>query len=447
MSAAGPDTDPLERWRDREGAPNMPRPVHYGTGKPGPPPPDPEDARYTGSGRATRQTTGAMDLQTMYDPVVEDLGETFEFENPREEIGITFHPQTKWETTPEAHVEGVERPDPLTGGTRPRTEHMILQPTRYGVNASRHAEWAPSGTWGERPASEGEPSELHESHGILRVVTSPWADHPGWEDVYDPGDRKVMRPSEFPTPGDDPMAPINIPVIAQRQFSPAYSRPRGRVGDTVGPIGGVREEDESEEMYEIMEGADSYFYKFLATPEMDIGRPVREGEDSADFTPGHRLALPSLLVQIQHSRPPGAMPYPTVRPPMYSEAIDATTGNAHVSATVATPEEGWPAGRPTNHPQGIDTVQGQYGQLSGGGHLSTHQFPSDVPFLDRSIYAPGERHIRTSRLEESRGGVPGAPVNVNKRDIEFAPDMVRFAHGIWQRQQEDWINIMRQGRE
>ncbi|MBU91903.1 MAG: hypothetical protein CL475_05730 [Acidobacteria bacterium] len=33
--------------------------------------------------------------------------------------------------------------------------------------------------------------------------------------------------------------------------------------------------------------------------------------------------------------------------------------------------------------------------------------------------------------------------DANKRNIEFAPDMVRIAHGAWQKQQQDWASILR----
>jgi hypothetical protein len=235
--------------------------------------------------------------------------------------------------------------------------------------------------------------------------------------------------------------------------------------------GGTWPEDETDEEYEYSEGHAFHKYQFLATPDAGISRPVREGEPSAEFTPGHRLGMPAFLVEMQHSvlptntghRRADANPQPP-RPPRLSnisspgDAIDATTGNAHVFAHSFTPAEAWKrprsgAGEWPGNPSGVRTTYGQYAQLGGGGYLSLTQFADPPERLDPDSAWSGQRF--------NFEGDTGLPVNyglaedqaladeepltddTNKRNIQFAPDMVRIAHGAWQKQQQDWASILR----
>ncbi|MBU82135.1 MAG: hypothetical protein CL724_11770, partial [Chloroflexi bacterium] len=294
-----------------------------------------------------------------------------------EEIGITFHPSSDWEETPPAERGGVNRrysSEQFGDWEVPRTEHMLLKPSRYmGINSVN--DWQP----GEHPPSEGVPGLLDETRGILRVVTSPWNDHPGWPDTFHSGSR--IRPSDVPDlRTGDTVGPLNIPVLAQRLIVPAYNRPPRRAGDPMNKWGGTWQEDETDEEYERAEGHAFYQYQFLASDDTGISRPVREGESSADFTPGHRLGMPAFLVEMQHTLPStntghrraDANPQPP-RPPRLSnisspgDAIDATTGNAHVYAHSWLPEEAWRSSaagtRTFDAPAGVQTTYGQYAQL------------------------------------------------------------------------------------
>jgi hypothetical protein len=216
--------------------------------------------------------------------------------------------------------------------------------------------------------------------------------------------------------------------------------------------GGTWPDDETDEEYERDEGHAFYQYQFLASDDTGISRPVREGESSADFTPGHRLGMPAFLVEMQHTLPStntghrraDANPQPP-RPPRLSnisspgDAIDATTGNAHVFAHSWTPAEAWRSSaagaRTFNAPAGVQTTYGQYAQLGGGGYLSLTQFANPPERLDPDSAWSGERfYFKPEDIPTD---------DTNKRNIEFAPDMVRIAHGAWQKQQQDWASILR----
>jgi hypothetical protein len=370
-----------------------------------------------------------------------------------EEIGITFHPSSDWEETPPASLEGVNRrysSEQFGDFEEPRTEHMILKPSRYmGITSVN--DWQP----GEHPPSEGEPGLLDETSGILRVVTSPWNDHPGWPDTFHSGSR--IRPSDVPDlRTGDTVGPLNIPVLAQRLIVPAHSRPPRRAGDPMGKWGGTWPEDETDEEYERAVGHDYHRYQFLATPDAGLSRPVREGESSAEFTPGHRLGMPALLVEMQHTLEAGTWPRPATNPPSHArqpspprisnisspaDAIDATTGNAHVHVHSWLPEEAWRSSaagaRPYNAPAGVRTTYGQYAQLGGGGYLSLTQFANPPERLDPDSAWSGESFYFEPE------DIPTD--DTNKRNIEFAPDMIRIAHGAWQKQQQDWASILMRG--
>ena len=414
-----------------------PRPVHYGTGLPGLSHGDPEELR--------REGLDPEALLPDHAPMANEL--------MSEEIGITFHPSSDWEETPPASLEGVNRrysSEQFGDFEEPRTEHMILKPSRYmGITSVN--DWQP----GEHPPSEGEPGLLDETSGILRVVTSPWNDHPGWPDTFHSGSR--IRPSDVPDlRTGDTVGPLNIPVLAQRLIVPAHSRPPRRAGDPMGKWGGTWPEDETDEEYERAVGHDYHRYQFLATPDAGLSRPVREGESSADYTPGHRLGMPALLIEMQHTLEAGTWPRPATNPPSHArqpspprisnisspaDAIDATTGNAHVHVHSWLPEEAWRSSaagaRPYNAPAGVRTTYGQYAQLGGGGYLSLTQFANPPERLDPDSAWSGESFYFEPE------DIPTD--DTNKRNIEFAPDMIRIAHGAWQKQQQDWASILMRG--
>ena len=419
-----------------------PRPVHYGTGLPGLSHGDPEELR--------REGLDPEALLPDHAPMANEL--------MSEEIGITFHPSSDWEETPPAERGGVNRrysSEQFGDWEVPRTEHMILKPSRYmGITSVN--DWQP----GEHPPSEGEPGLLDETRGILRVVTSPWNDHPGWPDTFHSGSR--IRPSDVPDlRTGDTVGPLNIPVLAQRLIVPAHSRPPRRAGDPMNKWGGTWPEDETDEEYERAVGHDYHRYQFLASDDTGISRPVREGESSADFTPGHRLGMPALLIEMQHTLEGGTWPrhddgsshartlgfVHQPHPPRLSnisspgDAIDATIGNAHVHAHSWTPAEAWRSSaagtRTFNAPAGVQTTYGQYAQRGGGGYLSLTQFANPPERLDPDSAWSGERFYFEPE------DIPTD--DTNKRNIEFAPDMIRIAHGAWQKQQQDWARILMRG--
>jgi len=422
------------------------RPVHYGTGLPG----------------FSLGVSHIEDLQRLgVDPdVLRPDYVPMANEVMSEEIGITFHPTSDWEETPPASLEGVSRrysSDQFGDWEVPRTEHMILRPSRFLGTPSAN-DWQP----GEHPESEGRGGLLSEARGVLRVVTSPWSDRPGWEDIYARDQR--VRPSDVydlrmkDEDSASKAGPINIPVLGQRLIRPAFHRPPRRAGDPVNKWGGTWKEDETDEKYLADVGRDSFHYKFLASPDMDIGRPVEGEETSALFTPGYRLARPSFLVELEHDSPPEDHSRPPLRRNISTpgEAIDATTGNAHVFVKSYIPEEAftdageWPGGGHVseqgqvthNAPGGVMATHGQYAQLAGGGYLSMHQFDNPPERLDPNAWT-GRHSELVSEPREDRLGLWASDEDTNKRNIEFAPDMVRIAHSAWQRQMQDWASILR----